>query len=355
MKQLIKTVLASSACIGGLLLINACHKNAAHQVTVATTTAPTTASANRGQSLDQVVTVAAIRPGDGGTATVLFNQNQEVFTISDATAITQLNAALQANMPVKITYNPWSATVLQVATLSNSELLSYGQRKAAPAADAGTTVSSMRFVDNSPIPETVNDVSALGVLNTTTPGLTPAIPDMATAQLMFNYITKQCCALPSPYALDFCISFQYCEDGCYARAHKMCWILNNKYHYATHKVFSFANVGSHSLSVKAEKWGGCCINWWYHVAPLVTINTPKGPKAYVFDPAMFDQPVPLNTWLNAQKNPACSSDAYVDMFNIQPTSSYSPSSYSGYTISPDPYYTDTDTTLVHYSTLQTCP
>ncbi len=197
----------------------------------------------------------------------------------------------------------------------------------------------------------------MSVLNTSTPGLTNVIPDFATAQLMFDYIVKQCCALPSPYGIDHCISFQYCQDGCYARAHKMCWIINNRYHYATHKIFSFANSGSDRLSVKCLKWRGCCVTWWYHVAPLVNVKTPTGVKAYVFDAAMFDQPVLLATWLHAQENPSCvtgTSVARVSMINIQPTASYSPAGYSGLTFNTDPTYSSTNSTLISYAPLHTC-
>jgi hypothetical protein len=135
----------------------------------------------------------------------------------------------------------------------------------------------------------------------------------------------------------------------------MAYIINNRYHYVTHKIFSFANSGSDRLRVKAEKWGGCCVTWWYHVAPLVNIKTPTGTKAYVFDPAMFDQPVLLSVWLHAQENPSCSSSPRVDMINLQPTTSYSPANYAGTMFDTDPAYADSDTTMVHYRPLRTCP
>jgi hypothetical protein len=134
--------------------------------------------------------------------------------------------------------------------------------------------------------------------------------------------------------------------------------MNTKYNYATHKVFSFANAGVDELCVQGLKWGGCCVNWWYHVAPLVNIKTPAGTKAYVMDPAMFDQPVLLATWLHAQENPACvpsGDNPHVTMINIQPTSSYEPTSSSGLTFNTDPTFSATDGTLSSYSPLITCP
>ena len=27
-----------------------------------------------------------------------------------------------------------------------------------------------------------------------------------------------------------------------------------------------------TASRQADKWGGCCVTWWYHVAPLVRVR-----------------------------------------------------------------------------------
>jgi len=247
---------------------------------------------------------------------------------------------------INVSVDPWNATVLQVKNVPAAEAKSQRQVVSTPGTAYRIDVAHTD-------PDIINNTPSL-VLNTTTSNLTNVIPDMATAQMMFDYITHQCCAVGGPYPIDHCIPFQYCPDGCYARAHKMCWIINNTYKYATHKIFSFANAGSDRLSVKCEKWRGCCVTWWYHVAPLVNIKTPQGVKAYVFDPAMFDQPVLLATWLHAQENPACSAVPHVSMINIQPTSSYAPSGMSGYTFSTDPTYSSTNSTLISYSGLHTC-
>jgi hypothetical protein len=281
----------------------------------------------------------------------LFLENEQVLSVTNTAIITMLQTALAAGTPLQITYDPWAARVLAAtaATADDIALHSNGRGK---AAEGGIVWHTAGLTD-----EAIDHSPEISAINTTTGNLTAVIPDMATAQEMFNYISSQCCRLAGPYAIDYCITFQYCPDGCYARAHKMCWILNNKYNYATQKVFSFANAGTDELCVKAERWGGCCINWWYHVAPLVTINTPSGPKAYVFDPAMFIQPVPLSQWLHAQENPACagSYNPHVSMINVQPTTSYSPTSYSGLTFDTDPTYSQTDTTLVNYRNLVSCP
>jgi len=334
--------------------INACNKNRQSQ---SDNNGLQTTEQVVGQPLEQnapqtkVVTVFDIGEAKDGTTHVAFRELAEAFRISDPAVISVLKKAFQEQSAVSITFDPWLGVVKQASAPTATQSLA---RVSGPASTYLPGASHM--VDPSAMNQpNFSDPVALGILNTTTTGLINVIPDWATAQQMFDYIEHQCCALPGPYAIDHCISFQYCEDGCYARAHKMCWILNNTYHYATHKVFSFAYpTSTYTLSVKAEKWGGCCINWWYHVAPLVNIKTPSGIKAYVFDPAMFDQPVLLATWLHAQENPACAGgNGKVTSFNIQPTTSYWPSDTAHF--GTDPAYANTNSTLISYAPLKTCP
>lgn len=302
---------------------------------------------------DGLVTVAAIQPIEGSSfVEVFFNENTQVFTVKDPANIAVLKVALATSARLAIKYDP------RKEVLVSAELSQLAGRAVANNANMVVSdPSSIRKVDLSTMDDNLfNDAQALGILNTTDPGLNNVIPDFQTAQMMFDYITRQCCALPGPYAIDYCIPFQYCYDGCYARAHKMNYIINNRYKYSTKKIFSFANSGGDRLCVQGQKWGGCCIRWWYHVAPLVTIQMPTGPKAYVFDPAMFNQPVPLATWLRAQENPACAGSytPNVTMINVQPNSSYTPAGSSGYTFSTDPTYSSTNFTLTDYRYRTTC-
>lgn len=335
---------------GTLSIADSCKKSKPSVNGTTTTTDPgvKTPAAQQYKTLTQTVTVAKIRKsGDGSVTKVMFNQLAELFTVNDATLIAGLQAALESHSAVTITFDPWQGKVISMGA---------GKQTVVVKSEAKGTALKINLTKMSD--DQVNDLPAAAMINTTFDSLTSVIPDIATAQMMFDFITYQACALPGPYGIDQCISFQYCEDGCYARAHKMCWIINNKYHYATHKIFSFANAGSDQLCVQAQKWGGCCVNWWYHVAPIVNIKTPSGTKAYVFDPAMFDQPVLLSAWLHAQENPACvpTGDVpNVSMINIQPTSSYWPADATGYSFGTDPLYTSTNSTMVSYSTLITCP
>jgi hypothetical protein len=137
-------------------------------------------------------------------------------------------------------------------------------------------------------------------------------------------------------------------------------IITGRYKYCCEKVFSFATDDPDTLAVKADKWGGCCVEWWYHVAPLIRVRLKiKGlPKklsivlAMVIDPGMFDKPVLLSTWLAAQENTTCNADARVTSYSIQPGSAYAPSWGGGFVT--DPNYTDTESTMIGYSNLTTC-
>jgi len=350
------SVLFTGALVASVTFINGCSKksDAAHNPVAEATMKQvcTAVPLVQREPITSVVTVANIRKTKDGSATrVMFIQNAQIFTVSDEAAIEMLKKALADNTAVKITFDPWQGIVTQVSVAAAADQQYF--RTKAVESEVGT-VLRLNEATNADI----DRAAEMGILNLTTDTLTNVIPDFTTAQQMFDYIAHQCCQLPGPYTLDHCITFQYCQDGCYARAHKMCMIINSKYHYGTKKIFSFANSGSDELCVQAQKWGGCCINWWYHVAPLVTIKTPTGPKAYVFDPAMFDQPVLLSVWLHAQENPACAFGGdvpHVSMINIKPTSAYAPASGSGLTFSPDPTYYDTNNTLVDYRYLISCP
>ena len=100
---------------------------------------------------------------------------------------------------------------------------------------------------------------------------TKVIPSYKVAKDIFDFCAAQSCHLPGPYAISHCILFQYVRDGCYARAHKMRQIVTDQYGYCCEKVFSFAIPYPTRLAL-AGKWGGCCVTWWYHVAPLVRVR-----------------------------------------------------------------------------------
>ncbi len=161
---------------------------------------------------------------------------------------------------------------------------------------------------------------------------------------IWTYIDAQDCSKGTA-TIDQCISFQYVVDGCYARAHKMKQILDEEYGYTLEKCFSFEDPSSF-LAVDA---GDCCVYWWYHVAPLVRVNTPKGEMERLLDPSMFEKPVSKEKWFKYQENTSCSPLANWGYYEIRPASWYGPGG------STDPAYIYTNWTLSAYEDLVTCP
>ncbi|MGN6567128.1 MAG: protein-glutamine glutaminase family protein [Flavipsychrobacter sp.] len=326
-----------------LTVINACKKSTPSNVNVVTTGE---LNNNSGQLETGLLTIANIQksPTDNTITQVMFYERQEIFSVGDATMLATLQKAFANKQPVKVTTDPWAGTIKQVTLPTQQEIKSQ-----MPVRAIVTTVAPMHMVNTGTLnSENLNSSGEAINMPAPMPGLTNVVPDLATAQLMFTYFAQQSCNLRGTLTIDQCISFQYVIDGCYARAHKMSWVIMNKYHYSVKKLFSYGN-----LAVKADKWGGCCVFWWYHVAPLVTINTPQGPKAYVMDPGMFDGPVPMTTWLKAQGNRTCNAGAAVTSYSIQPVTAYWPNGSGGYDEDPD--YSMTNGTLVNYSGLKTCP
>ncbi len=325
-----------------------------------TTGTTETTSGQRPFSDTAIVTVAAVLPStDGNSLDIVFNEKAHVLTLTKedkgfADYNRRFEAAMKANTPLKLVTDGLKGTLLTVAEPSTAELEAFRSfRKEMLAGD-----SAMR-IDVSKIDTATFNIVDQYLKWPAFRLCTKLVPSYAKAKEIFDYCAAQSCHLPGPYGITPCIPFQYVIDGCYARAHKMRWIIEKKFGYCSEKVFSFANVGNHRLAVKANKWGGCCVQWWFHVTPLIRVKVQFGKRAltlaYVIDPGMFDQPVLLSTWLNAQKNTSCNANATVDFYSIQPSSAYLPTYPTGAPYTTDPNYTQTNATLLGYANGHTCP
>ena len=101
----------------------------------------------------------------------------------------------------------------------------------------------------------------------------------AEATTAFNFLQSQ----PD-------IPYGFPLDGCYARAHKMSRLLEDK------GIISGKAFIEGSLHVDTKDFGE--ITWSYHVAPVIMVK-PAGQKIaipYVIDPSLFSKPVPYATW-----------------------------------------------------------
>jgi hypothetical protein len=314
-----------------------------------------------------VVTLAAVREREGGNE-YLFNERQRIYRLPTATTRTfavandLLTASLREQAPVRVWLDGSRGLIERVERAEQSDFEEFQARRRAlveqPAEPSRLEVGK--------IEPFLFDIVDYHLKWPCFPLCTKIIPNYAKAKEIFEFCAKQSCNLPGPFDITPCIPFQYVIDGCYARAHKMRWIITTKYNYCCEKVFSFANQNNDTLAVKANKWGGCCVMWWYHVAPLVRVNFTIGPfgiiktplkleLAMVIDPGMFDKPVLLSTWLSAQEDKSCSPNAKVSMYSIQPGSAYWPLNYQGTQFGTDDTYTLTDQTLNNYHNLVTCP
>lgn len=303
-----------------------------------------------------LVTVAAIRTSRTGSRRYLFHQYQRIFSFEsrDAASARRLQNARRTRRPVTVTLDTKQGFLREVREPSERELDAFSRRKPLKAP------SRIARIDLRKIDPTTFNLAELYLKWPPFKLCQTIIPTYKKAKEIFDFCAQLSCHLPGPPAVPPCIPFQYVIDGCYARAHQMRRIITTRYRYCCEKVFSFATAGNDTLAVRADKWGGCCVEWWYHVAPLVRVRVKvKGlPKtihivlAMVIDPGMFDKPVLLSTWLAAQQNTGCNPDARVTSYSIQPGSAYTP--YYGGGFDTDPNYAQTEATLINYSGLTTC-
>jgi hypothetical protein len=305
-----------------------------------------------------ILTVAVIRRPKGKRVTECrFNEREQIFTlpaVAKARAeLTRLRDALRKNLPVKVVLNPRRGVIQRVDLPSPEELSEFARTRILLEKPAKPVRIDVSAID----PTTFNIVDRYLKF----PAFrlcTRIVPNYKTAKKIFDFCAAQSCHLPGPPTVTPCIPFQYVWDGCYARAHKMRKIIEERFGYCCEKVFSFANQNDDDLAVRADKWGGCCITWWYHVAPLIRVRIKIGRirfvLALVIDPSMFDKPVLLSTWLMAQENAACAANANVSMYSIQPGSAYWPTNYNGTAFATDTNYALTNATLIAYKNLTTC-
>jgi hypothetical protein len=201
----------------------------------------------------------------------LFNERERIFTLSkrlegDAPSIGMLRSAAKDGRPVVIVLDAKSA-VQSVASPSPKQIEAFVRSRVLLERPS----KPVRIEADALDPTTFNFAD----LHLKWPAFrlcTKIVPSYAKAKEIFDFCAELSCHLPGLFTVPPCIPFQYVRDGCYARAHQMRRIITTRYRYCCEKVFSFANQGDDRLAVKASKWGGCCVTWWYHVAPLIRVR-----------------------------------------------------------------------------------
>jgi len=84
------------------------------------------------------------------------------------------------------------------------------------------------------------------------------------------------------------IPFGFLVDGCYARAHKMVRIMDDR-GITAGKAFIEGD-----LFVDTPAFGE--VGWNYNVAPVVMVKNGNSVTPYVIDPSLFKKPVPYEEW-----------------------------------------------------------
>lgn len=111
---------------------------------------------------------------------------------------------------------------------------------------------------------------------------------------MMNAETCMPCASASP-----CIPFKYPRDGCWIRAHIMCYKMIDEAE-TPEKIWI-----SGSLLALSSNVPNCHVNWGWHVAPTLMV-TPEGGGAdvkMVIDPSLCTEPVTVDFWKGLQGDP----------------------------------------------------
>ena len=126
--------------------------------------------------------------------------------------------------------------------------------------------------------------------------------------------------LVANFSKDPNIPFDYALDGCFSRAHKMAYLLDEK-GIISGKAFIMGRLFA------STKYGPA--SWRYHVAPVVLVKVNQELKPYIIDPALFSTAVPYEEWKSlitgatampgrARGNPARVIEYYTNRFVYDP-------------------------------------
>jgi len=159
------------------------------------------------------------------------------------------------------------------------------------------------------------------------------IPSLAALNALWSQITSAS------------IPFAYPVDGCFARAHKMRQIIRSN-GYDSAKQFAYGNLAARGLS-------GCCVEWSYHVAPVVRSRNPSNViQVVILDPSLFTGPVSIPTWMNKIKDTTCKPGASISTQAMAAESVYLRGEFGE--LAYDNSYSSTDCVLSALAGLNGC-
>jgi hypothetical protein len=184
-----------------------------------------------------MLTVAAVRESEDGEQ-IFFNERQQIFSLgkkrkSAKEVSAQLKDSLRKKKPVRAVLDPSKGIIEKVETPGVGEIEEFHKTRKLLVERS----KSLR-IEVSTIDPTVFNVVEYKLKWPAFLLCKKIVPNYKKAKKIFDFCAKQSCYLPGPYDISPCIPFQYVIDGCYARAHKMRWIITTNYHYCCEKVFS---------------------------------------------------------------------------------------------------------------------
>jgi hypothetical protein len=118
---------------------------------------------------------------------------------------------------------------------------------------------------------------------------TPTVVSEATAQLLFDQMAAEFCDPCSPSST--CITFNFPDNGCQARAHKMSYLMINDHGAEPEKIWY-----SGALEVPTPNHYSCEVSWNWHVAPVLSVNIGGVTQRRVIDPSLSPGPEDIATW-----------------------------------------------------------
>lgn len=157
----------------------------------------------------------------------------------------------------------------------------------------------------------------------------------ADAQAMFDLVNAQTCSTNA--SVSTCIPFLYPDDGCWARANEMCRLMIGS-GVTPMKVWLYG-----TLLVDTKNSPVCHVDWGWHVAPVLLVDTGRSSEQYVIDPSLFSGPALLSDWIAIQHTTVPPSDSEVTDASV-----YRTARLTGGASQYDPGYAMTNADLNHY-------
>lgn len=167
------------------------------------------------------------------------------------------------------------------------------------ALDAGATIlvtatfDDLEIIDVRPMPSSFGTAMPPGPPPPSSPD-PPVSWDRAVE--LFNLMNASSC-VPCSSASP-CIPFKYPRNGCWVRAHLMCYRMVDE-DETPEKVWIDGYLPIHTSNLH-----DCEVTWGWHVAPTLMVQQESGPDVrMVIDPSLCVEPVTVDAWKSLQGDP----------------------------------------------------